>query len=227
MMGLCAAQSLFGQAPQSQPVPQVPTKGTQVALVDIGHVLKNHPTMNDQMKAVDAEIAKAQEEIESRRKSLLAETEMVSKNFDSSSPSFKEKQEALIVQEGKLRVDFMGKEKEFAERRAAIIYQSYQAVNAAISLVAKYKNYDLVLRYDRKQNEMDPKNPNSVNYVVSRDILFMNPESDLTDMVLQVVIRDASPSAQSPMIDTRISAPGGPAGPGTRTGNNNKPTNSR
>ena len=189
MMGICAAQSVFGQVPQTQTAqPAGPKNGpSSIALVDVGHILKNHPTMNANMEAIKAEMTKAQEEIETRRKSLLAETEMVQKNYDTNTADFKQKQEQLISQESKLRVDFMGKEKEFAEKQAGVIYQSYQSINQAIATVANYYKYDLVLRYSREQNEMDPKKPQSVNFGIQRDVLFLNPQVDVTELVLNVL----------------------------------------
>ena len=173
LMGICAAQSVFGQAPQAQQAqPAGPKNGpSSIALVDVGHILKNHPTMNNEMEAIKAEMTKAQEEIETRRKSLLAETEMVQKNYDTNTADFKQKQEQLISQESKLRVDFMGKEKEFAEMQAGVIYRSYQSINKAIEVVANHYKYDLVLRYSKEQDQMDPKKPQSVNFGIQRDVL--------------------------------------------------------
>jgi Skp family chaperone for outer membrane proteins len=186
LMGMCVAQSTFGQAPQAQPA--APKAGpSSIALVDVGYILKNHPTMDSSMKALQGEMQKAQEDIESRRKSLLSETENVAKSFNQDSPEFKQKQEFLISQESKLRVDFMGKEKEFAEKQAGVIYQSYQQINQAISVVAKHYNYDLILRYSREQNEMNPKEPKTVNFGIQRDVLFHNPQVDVTDLVMSVL----------------------------------------
>lgn len=202
MMGICAAQSVFGQAPQApqaqQAQPVGPREGpTSIALVDVGHILNNHPTIKLNMEAIKAEMTKAQEDIENRRKALLTETEMVQKNYDTNSPAFKEKQEQLISQESKLRVDFMGKEKEFAEKQAGVIYQSYQSINQAITVVANHYKYDVVLRYSREQNEMDPKKPTSVNFGIQRDVLFMNPQVDVTDIVLNFLQKSMGAAAGS------------------------------
>ena len=60
----------------------------------------------------------------------------------------------------------------------------------------------MVLRYSREQMEMDPKKPQSVNFGVQRDVLFYNPQIDITEMVLGVLNRDepkmAAPVATAP-----------------------------
>jgi Skp family chaperone for outer membrane proteins len=202
LLGMCAAPSAFGQGTQASAqavAPAGPKNGpSSIALVDVGYILKQHPTMNTNMEAIKAEMTQAQEDIETRRKSLLAETEMVGKNYNQDSPEFKQKQETLISQESKLRVDFMGKEKEFAEKQAGVIFSSYQSINQAISVVAKHYQYDLVLRYSREQNEMDPKKPQSVNFGIQRDVLFLNPQVDVTELVLNVLKSNVGASAPAP-----------------------------
>ncbi len=202
LLGMCAAPSAFGQGAQASAqavAPAGPKNGpSSIALVDVGYILKQHPTMNANMEAIKAEMTQAQEDIETRRKSLLAETEMVGKNYNQDSPEFKQKQETLISQESKLRVDFMGKEKEFAEKQAGVIFSSYQSINQAISVVAKHYQYDLVLRYSREQNEMDPKKPQTVNFGIQRDVLFLNPQVDVTELVLNVLKSNVGASAPAP-----------------------------
>lgn len=202
LLGLCAAPSTFGQGPQASAqaaAPAAPKNGpSSIALVDVGYILKQHPTMNSNMEAIKSEMTQAQEDIETRRKSLLAETEMVGKNYNTDSPEFKQKQETLISQESKLRVDFMGKEKEFAEKQAGVIFNSYQSINQAIATVANHYQYDLVLRYSREQNEMDPKKPQTVNFGIQRDVLFLNPQVDVTDLVLSVLKANVGASAPTP-----------------------------
>ena len=209
LMGFCAAPTVFGQAPAAgQAAPAGPKTGpSSIALVDVGYILKNHPNMNANMEAIKAEMTSAQEEIETRRTALLKDQESIGKTFEPDSPQFKQKQESLISAESKLRVDFMGKEKEFAEKQATVIFKSYQSINRAIEAVAKHYQYDIVLRYSKEQNEMDPKKPQSVNFGVQRDVLFHNPGIDVTEIVLGVLNRD-EPKATVP---TSVTTPTSPA----------------
>ena len=176
--------------------------------------------MNANMEGIKAEMTQAQEDIESRRKTLLADQEMIGKTFEADTPQFKQKQESLISQESKLRVDFMGKEKEFAEKQANVVFKSYQSINRAIALVASHYQYDVVLRYSREQNEMDPKKPQTVNFGIQRDVLFHNPGIDVTEMVLAVLKRD-EPAAIAP-----AATPIGVQAPRSATGTN-APANPR
>ena len=193
LMGFFAVPAVLGQAPTGSPqaAPAGPKVGpSSIALVDVGYILKNHPNMNANMEGIKAEMTQAQEDIESRRTALLKDQEAIGKMFEADTPQFKQKQESLISQESKLRVDFMGKEKEFAEKQANVILNSYQSINRAITAVASHYQYDVVLRYSREQNDMDAKKPQSVNFGIQRDVLFFNPGIDVTEVVLAVLKRD-------------------------------------
>jgi Skp family chaperone for outer membrane proteins len=193
MMGICSANAL-AQAPaapgSTQPLAAPKQEATKVALVDVGYVIKNHPSLNAEMERLNAEVKTAQEQIEQRRTSLLAESEKVAAAagaFDTSHPDFKAKQEQLLNQESKLRVDFLGQEKEFAEKRAAVMAKSYQDVSTAINRVAAHYSFDLILRFSKEQNEMNPKNPQSVSFGVQKDVLYQAPGLDVTEHVLYVL----------------------------------------
>ena len=224
LMGFFAVPTVLGQAPAgpaAQPAAMGPKTGpTSIALVDVGYILKNHPNMNANMEGIKAEMTQAQEDIESRRKTLLADQEMIGKTFEADTPQFKQKQESLISQESKLRVDFMGKEKEFAEKQANVVFKSYQSINRAIALVASHYQYDVVLRYSREQNEMDPKKPQTVNFGIQRDVLFHNPGIDVTEMVLAVLNRD------EPKVTAPAATPTGGGAPRSAAGTN-APANPR
>ena len=219
LMSFFAAPALFAQAPATgggaaatgaaQAQPAGPKNGpTSIALVDVGYILKNHPNMKANMDGLQNEMTQAQEDIETRRKTLLEEQEKIGKMFEADTPQFKQQQESLISRESKLRVDFMSKEKEFAEKQAGVIFRSYQSINAAIARVAGHYQYDMVLRYSREQNEMDPKNPKTVNFGIQRDILYHNAQIDITEIVLQV-LNSTEPKATSPA--TPVSTQTGPA----------------
>lgn len=179
--------SVFAQATNENPPPsQAPKKGP-VALVDVGAIIKAHPTMNAEMEKIKAEMETAHNTIENRRKALLAESETIVNNYDPNTPDFKQKQEELLNKESKLRVDFLGQEKEFAEKQAKVVFSSYSEINSAIAYVANGYGYDVVLRYSKEQDEMDPKKPQSVNFGLQRDVLFQAPGLDITEHVLWVL----------------------------------------
>ncbi len=190
LAGLFCTSSVSAQAPQAPAKRQ-----TSVAVIDIGYLIRNHPRMASDMESIKAEMAKAQEDIEERRQKLVKDSEGISNTLDSNSPQFKQAQEALINQESKLRVDFMGKEKEFAEKQATVIYRAYQEITGVVERVVTHYQYDVVIRYSREQDEMDPKKPATVNNGVQRDVIYHHRDIDITDFVLTVMKQEIQAAA--------------------------------
>ena len=187
LIGLCSSVS-FVQAQEE--LPGYKQDKTTVGLVDVGFLIQNHPTMKGEMESIKAEMTKAQEEIDARRKELMQQSDQVSKTYDSASPDFKQKQEELINKESRLRVDFMDKEKEYAERHATLLAKSYNDISLAISQVATGYQFDLILRYSKEQNEMDPKKPRTVEFGIQKDVLYQAPGMDLTPHAMWVLKRN-------------------------------------
>ncbi len=200
---ICSATS-FGQAAEGNGGQAA--KPSAIALVDIGYLIQNHPTMKGEVEKIKEEMTRAQDEIETRRKDLLAQSESIGKTFDSNSPDFKQKQEELISKESRLRVDFLEKEKEFAERQAGVLAKSYKDITETIAIIAQYNKYDMVLRFSREQDEMDPKKPNTVHFGIQKDVVYQSAGMDLTDVTLTYLTQRLNAAPAAPQTAT---APGG------------------
>ncbi len=183
------SSNTYAQAPNgAAPAAAV---GTKVAVIDMGFIFDNHPTMKDQVAAIDAEIKKAEEEINKRREEVLKQLEIL-KTFEENTPTFKQQEDKIADAESKLKLDFVRREKEFAEAKAKIIYDTYKQVEGVTKQFAELNQIGLVVRYSR--SEMDPKKPTTVAQGINKDIVYFNPAFDLTDGVLNF-IRNQSPAA--------------------------------
>ena len=89
-----------------------------------------------------------------------------------------------------------------------MIYKSYKGIDSAIARVASHYQYDVVLRYSREQNDMDPKKPQTVNFGIQRDILYHNAQIDITEIVLGV-LKSTEPAVSAPA--SPAATPAGPA----------------
>lgn len=185
--GSLAFAQIGSQSPQPQP--------TSTAVVDLDHVLDSHPTFMAAMESLKAEYQKTMEEFEARRKKLASDASQLNDALTPDSPEFKKKQEMLVGEDSKLRLEVVNKEKEFGERQARLIMETYNQVVAAVDVAAKHYKYDMVVRYSRKQSsKMDPKKPNTVQIGLDREVIFFNPQHDLTDTIVAMLKRDVQPS---------------------------------
>lgn len=188
LAGSSMAVGQIGSAsPQSQP--------TSIGLVDVDHIIDSHPTFMATMEALKAEYQKTMEDFEARRKKLAADATQLNDALAPDSPEYKKKQEMLVGEDSKLRLDVLNKEKEFGERQARLIMDTYNQVVATVEIAAKHYKYDLVVRYSRKQaTKMDPKKPNTVQIGLDREVIFFNPQHDLTDTIVAMLRRDIQPA---------------------------------
>lgn len=175
------------------PAPQPQT--TSVAVVDMDHVLDNHPSFTAQMEAMKKEYQTTMEDFEARRKKMVSELEQLNSALSPDSAEFKAKQESLVGQDSKLRLEVVNKEKEFGERQARLILDTYNQIVAGVTGAAQYYKYDHVVRYSRKQaSQMNPKKPQSVMIGADREVIYFNPQHDLTDTVIAMLKRDVQPA---------------------------------
>jgi len=194
VLTLTSCSVAFAQIGAQAPQPQT----TATAVVDIDHILDNHPTFISQMESMKAEYQKTMEDFEARRKKLATEAEQLNTTLTPDSPEFKNKQETLVGQDSKMRLDVVNKEKEFGERQARLILDTYNQIVTGVNAAAQYYKYDFVIRYSRKQiANMNPKKPQTVPMGLDREVIYFNPQHDLTDTVIAMLKRDipAAPAA--------------------------------
>jgi Skp family chaperone for outer membrane proteins len=216
LVALTLASSGFGTSVWAQNPPEIQPKLTPVAVVDMEHILDNHPTFTAQMESMKAEFQQTMKDFEERRKKLSESVQQLNSQLNSDSPEFKQREEAIVSQESKLRLDAKNKQEEFDERQARLMYDTYNQIVNGVSIAAQYYKFDLVVRYNRKQStQMNPKKPQSVLYGADREVIYFNKDNDLTDVVIGLLKRDI-PAA--PAATAQGGAPAVAPAPGTPVG---------
>ena len=205
LVGLSLSSLAVCSSAMAQTGAEIHPRLTPVAVVDMEHVLDNHPTFSVQMESMKAEFQQTMKDFEERRKKLSESSQQLNSQLNSDSPEFKQREEAIVSQESKLRLDAKNKQEEFDERQARLMYDTYNQIVNGVAVAAKYYKFDLVVRYNRKQStQMNPKKPQSVLYGADREVIYFNPDNDLTDVVIGLLKRDIPAAATA--------APAGVAG---------------
>jgi hypothetical protein len=89
-----------------------------------------------------------------------------------------------------------------------VIYNVYTGINKLVKHYCDQSGANLVLRASREQ--MDPKKPETVQMVMSQEVLYFQPKSDITQWVLDA-LKMQSGQTQAPAAE----APRSAKGPGT------------
>ena len=77
---LLTASLAVAQAPAAGGAAAAPARPT-IALVDVGHILKNHPTMKTEIERIEASMKKADEEFAAKRDQIIKQMEQLREQF--------------------------------------------------------------------------------------------------------------------------------------------------
>ncbi len=166
---------------------------TKVGVVDVQYIFTNHPTMKSKIESVDAQIKAEEESINSRREAILKDLDKL-REFKEDSADYKMQEEKIASAEAELKLEFVRKEKEFAEAKAKVLLDTYREVQNAVKSVADFNQISVVLRYSK--DEMDAKRPASVTQGIGRDIVYFNQTIDMTAYVMQMLTPQAAGNTQ-------------------------------
>lgn len=172
---LLPQQATNAQSPQSK-----------IVVVDVAQVYKSHNTFNAELEAMkqDVEAFKASIQRETQRLQQLSED---LKRFDPNSDDYKRREEELSTDTAKLGVFRNQKNREFLEREARLYFDTYIGINRQMSSIADEYGITLVLRVDN--NVPDAKDRQSVLQAVNRNIVYKQPQTDYTAMLIERVNR--------------------------------------
>ncbi len=156
--------SVLAQVPQ-----QRPTNGTNVAVIDINFIFKNHQRFKASMDDIKKDIDAFEEHLRDQRNQITQQTEQL-KGMPAGSNEYKMLEETIANVHTQLQLETGRKRKEILEREARVYYNAYKEVERQVEVFADRHGIDLVLRFSGE--EMDPAKRDSVLAGVNRAIVF-------------------------------------------------------
>ncbi len=160
-----------------------------IAVVDIGHILQNHPTMKGQMEQIKTQMEAADKEMASRRDAILKQMEQLREQYTEGTPEYEAAEKRIAEQDTEFRLQLIKEKKRFEEMQAMVVYKVHTDITNLVKAASQSWGTQVVLRVNRQA--MDPKKPETVQLVMSQDVIFFNPSVDLTDWVLGQLNRTA------------------------------------
>jgi Skp family chaperone for outer membrane proteins len=206
-------------APSAAPAPSGAPSGTNVAVIDIAHIFKNHvrfnAQMNDMKRDIDAFDAAMRDEsvkLQKKQEAMVA--------FNPSSNEFKKADEELAHLKSDFQIRVQAKKREFLEQEARVYYGVYREVEDAVASFAQRNRIGLVLRFTG--DEMKPEDRASVLQGVNKPVVYQD-RLDIT----QLVLNQLNAGATMPANGGGIAPPGSPGGqiqPGIQSARPTGPT---
>jgi len=182
----------------------------KVAVIDVGYIVKNHPSIKQQQTAMRNQVKATQEELIKRRDVLVKDAEKLH-DLREGSPEFNSLQERLAREEAQLKLDSVRKEKEIDEVGAKMAIEFYNQMQGIIKRVAEFNNIDIVLQSSREQP--DSKQPATIQMALEKSVVYYKDSVDLTNVVLDLIKAETPASTAAPVGVSQTAR--GPSGPST------------
>jgi Skp family chaperone for outer membrane proteins len=123
-------------------------QGTNVAIIDLSHIFKNHDGFNALIAEMKANVAATEEQLklEQERIQTMAKNLKDNPDFKPGTPEFSQMEAKITQDHAALQAEIALKKKEFMQREASIYYQVYQEVLQEVTYFCQQHQIGLVLR---------------------------------------------------------------------------------
>ncbi|MCR9294934.1 MAG: OmpH family outer membrane protein [bacterium] len=155
-----------------------------VAVVDVGHILKNHPTMKADLERIEGDMKQADEEMTRQRDSILKLMEQLREKFTEGTPEYEREEKRIAEMDTQFRLEIVKKRKEFDKARATVLYQIYSDIKGLVKYASEQMGIQVVMRVNGTREDLDPAKPDTVQLLMSQEVIHYTPKVDLTDWVL-------------------------------------------
>ena len=161
----------------------------------MGYLLKNHPTMKAEIDAIEARMKAADKSMSAKRDAILKQMEQLREKYTEGTPEYEREEKAIASQDTEFRLELVKMRKEFDSSRANVLVKVYSEITHWVKYLSDNMGIQLVMRITREQ--MDASKPETVQMVMSQDVLYYNPTVDYTDWVLKALQNEAAKTANA------------------------------
>ena len=172
----------------ARPAAAAPT-GTNVAVIDIAYVFKNHNRFNAAMNDIKKDIEDFEAFVRNEQKNFNAMREQL-QTFKPGTQEYKQKEESMAQVQSDLQVKIGLKRKEFLEQEARVYYRVYREIEQSVGLFAQRNRIGLVLRFNGDDMKEDDRA--SVLQGVNRAVVYQQ-NLDVTEFILGDLNRGTTP----------------------------------
>lgn len=166
-----------------------------VAVIDVGYLLKNHPTMKAEIEAIETRMAAADKSMSDKRDAILKQMEQLREKYTEGTPDYEREEKAIAAKDTEFRLELVKMRKEFDSSRANVLVKVYSEITHWVKYLSDNMGVQLVMRITREQ--MDPSKPETVQMVMSQDVLYYNATIDYTDWILKALQNEAAKTANA------------------------------
>lgn len=170
------------QPPAAQPQqPTTPYIAVPIAVLDVGKVFQEDARLKARQEALNAEVGEMRNYLNSKRDAIIKRREAL-KPLNAGSPEYEAIDAEVTKGMADLEVEARLKDKQLSQRMAAILHDAYREVEQEVTAIAQVRGFIMVLRYNGQA--ISPERPDSVNYLLTKDMVWYDPRLDITQEVI-------------------------------------------
>ena len=155
--------------------------GTQLAVIDVSKIFKNHTRFKQAMESMKAEVKTFETSLQARGQQMN-DLRKKMQPFAPGSPEYKKLEAEIMRVQADGQIAAAQKKKEFLEREAKIYFEVYNEVTAEVAKFAEQHGIGLVIRFNSEP--IDPTNRQAVLEGVNRAVIFQK-NLNITNAILQ------------------------------------------
>ena len=162
--------------------------GSDIALIDIGVIFKNHTRFKAHMADLQADMERAEQQMKKERDSLRALSEQLNA-YKAGTVEYKQLEEEITKRSADLNVRFQLQKKEFAKTEAKTYYMVYQEIQQEVDGFAQANGIAVVLKF--KSELADADKPDEVLTELNKPVIWYARGLDITPIILESLNRRA------------------------------------
>ncbi len=160
------------------------TSQISIAVIDVGFILKNHPTMKNDLDTIEGQMKQADEEMTKRRNEILKLMEQLKERFQEGTAEYIKEEKRIAAMDTDFRLEIVNKRKEFDGKRAQVLSAIYSEITSLVAYASKSMGIQVVLRVNGTREKLDPNKPETVQLKLSQEVVHYASNVDLTEWVL-------------------------------------------
>ena len=191
-----AAQPPATTAMRPSPAAAAPMRSAPpIALLDVGHIFKEHYRFKSSMNELKAKVKQAEDWVKSEKEAIRKMTEDLQR-FESGTLEYKQLEEQIAGRVAQVETRIKLSRRDFLQEEAKRYHSTYREIESVVNYYVSTNGVGLVLRFSR--TPVDPNNPQAVITMINKPVVGYNAQLDITDWVLSQCNRDTIRDARRP-----------------------------
>lgn len=164
--------------------------GLQIALIDVGKIIKDDPTFKQAMADLDQQRQDAETRFKKAAERIRADQETL-RTLKAGSPDYDTRERKVIQDQTQFKVDYEMQRKEFIKEETKIVYAAHQRIYRIVEAYADQNGTAVVLKFNSDQ-PTDLEKTDDLVRDLQKPVLWYHQALDITPIILDALKREAT-----------------------------------